>query len=82
MGRLYRFVMGVALIVGGIMFIPYFKQILDVLIDLIDTMFPALPDTAAFVVHSMPWFVLIMIFVSGGWMVISSLMGSNKGEPE
>lgn len=80
MSRIGKFFMGLTFIVGGIFIIPYYKQILDVLIDLIDSMFPTLPDTTALVIHSFPLLTLIMLFLAGGWLMISSLI-SGRSEP-
>jgi len=80
MSRVGRFFTGIVLIVGGIFIIPYYKQILDVLIDLIDSMFPTLPDTTVLVIHSFPLIILVLIFSAGGWMMISSLI-SGRSEP-
>lgn len=77
------FFLGIAFIVGGIMIIPYIKQILDALIDVADTLFPGMNATQSFFVHSLPLFTLVMIFVCGGWLIVSSLIrrgGSSSGE--
>jgi len=80
MSRVGKFFTGLVFIAGGIFIIPYYKQILDVLIDLIDSMFPGLTDTTVFVIHSFPLITLVLIFLAGAWMMISSLI-SGRSEP-
>lgn len=69
-----KVIMGIALIVAGVMFMPYIKQMLDALISLADDMFPEMNVTQVFFIHSFPWLVLIGIFIVGGWWIISSLI--------
>lgn len=78
--RTGRFITGGALIVVGLMILPSYNQILTALTDIIDTMFPSLPDTTALVINSLPLLVLVMIFVGGGMMIISSLMAGGTRE--
>jgi len=77
-----RFLLGLALIFGGIVVVPYYKLILEIPIEIIESFELELTKEFTFFLDVFPMFVIVVIFAAGGWFIVSSFIRRSESGNE